>query len=127
MPIAARYHELRNRVVATVDDKLAEPVRLSFMKNGQTDPDRLQRQIDAMLRTGEEKPVGSDGGSDKTWRTKIAAGQAELRVDRAKYPDVDFEKGDAIRAMSRPGEPLFEVLSVNRRDHSRLIVRLGQK
>jgi len=126
MPVAARFHELRDRIVATVDEKFAEPVRLSFMKDGITDPDRAQRQIEAPLRTGDEKPASSDGGSDRKWKAKIVAGQAELRIDRTKYADLDLRKGDKVRAISRPGEPVFEVLSVNGRDHSRLIVRLGQ-
>ncbi|MFC5760527.1 hypothetical protein [Rhizobium sp. GCM10022189] len=126
MPIAARFHELRDRVVSAVDQVFAEPVRLSPMKAASADPDRAQVTIEAVLRTGEEKPTSTDGGSDRKWKAKIVAGQAELRIDRAKYPDVELKKGDKVRALSRPGDVVFEVLSVNGRDHTRLIVRLGQ-
>jgi hypothetical protein len=127
MPIAARFHELRNKVVSTVDDKFAEPVRLSFMKAAVLDPNRPQMQIDAVLRTGADKQVGIDGANDKGWRSKIAAGQAELRINRASYDGPAFARGDVVRALSRPGEPVFEVLYVNDRDHTRLIIGLGQK
>lgn len=127
MPVAARFHELRDRVVATVDMKFAEAVRLTFMKGAAPDPAKPQITIDAVLRTGNEKSASIASSNSRTWRSKIAAGQAELHIDRTVYPDIVLQKLDTVRAMARPGKPAFEVLSVNDRDHSRLIIGLGQK
>jgi hypothetical protein len=127
MPVAARFQELRDRVVATVDDKFAEPVRLSFMKKGMPDPDCEQIVIEALLRTGAGRDAKNDGSFGRTWRSRVAAGTAELHIDRTRYPDVRLNKGDSVRAISRKGEPVFEVLSSDERNHARLIVELGQK
>lgn len=127
MPVAARFHELRNRIVETVDLKFAEPVRLSPMKNGQTDPDRPQITIEGVLRTGASKGGSMEGGQGRGWRSRLQAGTAELHVDRAVFPDLSAKKGDALRAVSRAGEPAFEVLSIDDRNHSRYIIALGEK
>lgn len=127
MPVAARFHELRNRIVETVDLKFAEPVRLSPMKNGLTDPDRPQITIEGVLRTGASKGGSMEGGQGRGWRSRLQAGTAELHVDRAMYPELSAKKGDALRAVSRAGEPAFEVLSIDDRNHSRYIIALGEK
>jgi len=127
MPVAARFHELRDRVMASVDLKFAEPIRLSPMKDGVTDPLRPQVQFEAVLRTGPPKGGGMDGGSNKTWLARISAGKGELHIDRTTYLGPLPRKGDALRAVSRIGEPAFEVLFVNDRHHTRLILELGEK
>ena len=127
MPAAARFHELRDRIVDTVDLKFAEPVRLSFMKNGGSDPERPQITVEAILRTGGGKNSNIDGGAGKTWRARVAAGKAELHINRAIYDGPMPAKGDSVRATSRIGEPAFEVLSVDERNHTRLILELGEK
>lgn len=127
MPVAARFHELRNRVVETVDFKFAEPVRLSPMKNGKLDPDRPQVTIEAVLRTGASKSGGIEGGQGRSWRSRLQAGTAELHIDRSKYPDVVIRKSDGVRAITRSGESAFEVLAADDRNHVRLIISLGEK
>lgn len=127
MPVAARFHELRDRVVAGVDFTFAEPVRLAFQKNGKADPARPVREIEAVLRVGGGEVSSAAGRSSRSWHTKIAAGKAELHIDIAKYADLYFVKGDSIRAIARRGEPWFEVLRVDDRGDSRLILELGEK
>lgn len=123
----AGYHAIRDTVVGAVDDVFSEPVRLSFMANGVADPGRAQKTIQAVIRTGASKNTVLSGGQvSQTWRSRIAGGKAELHIDRARYPDVKIRKGDSIRAMSRPGQPVFEVLSVDDRNHVRLIAELGE-
>lgn len=122
----ARFHALRDRTVVTVDRTFAEPVKLFFLKNGVADPGRAAIQIEAPLRTGPRKGTDPSGGIVREWRSRIAAGRGEMRVDRAKYPSLVLRSGDKVQAISRPGEPLFEVLIVDDRDHSRLIVQLGE-
>jgi len=123
MPIAASFHSIRDRVVASVDAKLAEPVLLAFLQNGSADPDRVNQQVVAVLRTGEEK--ADDGRSSRDRNVRVSAGGGVLRIDRARYPDVVLKAGDKVRAIARAGEPWFEILTVDDRSHSRLIANLG--
>lgn len=128
MPIAADFHGLRDTVVASVDSKLAESIRLSPMKGAATDPKRPQVTIIAMLRTGATKGSGiATGAGAKSFRSRIAAGGAELHIDRTRYPDIVAVKGDVIRALSRSGQPAYEVMHVDDRNHARLILELGEK
>jgi hypothetical protein len=122
----ARFHALRDRVMAQVDRTFAEPVRLSFMRNGTPDPDRPMVEIEAPLRVGGGKETGVAGTMLHTWRTRIVAQRAELHMDRTKYPDVKLIKGDKVKALARPGEPWFEVLAVDDRGAARLVVQLGE-
>lgn len=124
--LTARFHSLRNRTLATNDAVHAEPVRLSFLKNGQPDPARPAVEIEAPLRVGGGKETSVTGGRDDVWRTKIAAGRAELHIDPVAYPDLKFAKGDKVRALARPGQPWFEVLAVDDRLSTRLVVQMGE-
>jgi len=122
----ARYHQLRDRALAAVDHVFAEPVRLSFLKDGAVDPSRSMVEIEAVLRVGGGKETMVSGGRDRDWRSRITAQRAELHIDRAKYPDIVSRRGDRIKALARPGEPWFEVLEVDDRGMSRLILQLGE-
>lgn len=127
MPIAANLHELHDQVVGDVDFRFAEPVKLSFLNDNAADPDRPATEIKAVLRVGGGKELTAGGRSSRAWRTKIAAGKAELHIDRATYSGPDIRKGDAVRALSRHGQPWFEVLRVDDRGDTRLVLELGEK
>ena len=75
--LTARFHALRDRALAAVDRTFAEPVRLSFLKNGAPDPARPMREIEAVLRVGGGKETSVSGGMDQNWRSRIQAGRAE--------------------------------------------------
>jgi len=125
----SRFQELRDRAAAAVDRVFAEPVRLSPMKAGKSDPDRAQHIFEAVLRTDvgdETSPTGSTASGSQEWRSKLIAGKAELHINRASYQGPSIEQQDKIRAMSRPGEPSFVVLYVDDRSHARLVLHLGE-
>lgn len=124
--LPARYHQLRDRALTAVDRVFAEPVRLSFLKDGAVDPTRPMVEIEAILRVGGGKETMVSGGRDRDWRSRITAQRAELHIDRAKYPNIVSRQGDRIKALARPGEPWFEVLGVDDRGLSRLILQLGE-
>lgn len=126
MPIKARYHDARNRVVAAVDNFRAEPVFLSFKKDGAQDPARPARQIEAILQVATSDEVMPSGGVDRDWRRRISVQQSELHVDRSAYPGLIVSKGDLVRAIARSGEPWFEVLAVDDRSEPRLVLKLGE-
>lgn len=125
MPVAARFHTLRDRVVAAVDKTFAEPVKLSFLKKEEVDPARPSVEIEAVLRVGGGEETGMNGGYGATWRTRLAAEKAELHIDRASYRGPLPERGDRVQALSRHGKPWFEVLRVDDRGEARLVLELG--
>lgn len=124
--MAARYQALRDRVVASVDRVFAEGVRLSFMKDGQPDPDRSMVEIEAPLRTGGGQETSVTGGLSQGWRGMIVAGKVELHIDMRAYPDLVVREGDKVRANDRPGKPWFEVLAIDDRDFTRVVLQLGE-
>ena len=125
--LSARYHALRDRVVASVDQVFAEPVLLKSNKGGAADDDRPAIEIEAVLRVGGGKETAASGNRiDAAWRTRISAQRAELHIDRTKYPDIKSVPGDEVRSLARPGEPWFEVLAVDDRGLSRLVLQLGE-
>ncbi len=126
MPVAARFHELRDKVLAGVDFVFAEPVRLSFFKSGVLDPSRPAIEIEAALRVGEGKTTSVDGGRAQSWRTRIVADKAQLHIDRAAYTGPQPKQGDKVKALSRAGEPWFEVADVDDRSHTRLVLNLNE-
>lgn len=126
MPITARFHELRDRVMGAVDDKFAEPVRLSFMRAGKTDPERAAVTIDAPLRGGEGKNTNAAVSGASSWRSRIMAGKAELHINRTLYTGPQPQTGDRVRALSRKGEPVYEVSGVDDRGYTRLVLQLTE-
>lgn len=126
MPVAARFHEIRDRVLAGVDRRFAEPVYVSFLDRGKVDPDRPALTVEGILRVGGGKQSRASNSSGESWRTQIAAGRAELHLDRAAYAGPGFQPGDRLRAISRASQPWFEVLGVEDRGESRLVLELGE-
>jgi len=122
----ARFHALRDRILAVVDDKFAEPVFLSFLKNGTVDPARQAMEIEAVLRVGGGKETAVEGGRSSDWRSRIQAQRAELSIDRAKYPGIVPRQGDKVKALARPGEPWFEILAIDDRSMTRLVLQMGE-
>lgn len=120
------FEGLRDRLTEAVDGVFAERIALIFMgKDGRSDPDRPNREIDAILRTHDQETRSLSGGKTQGWSSEIATTGAVLKVDRTKYPDIVFQKGDTVQATSRAGSPRFSVLNVDTRSHVRLIVTLG--
>ena len=126
MVTPARYHDLRDRTLAAVDQAHAEPVWLSFLKDEVVDPDRTACQIEAPLRTSAGEQAAVSGGRDRDWEMRQAGQKAFLAINRTTYPDIVIKRGDKVRALSRPGKPWFAVLFVDDRSHTRLIAHLGE-
>lgn len=128
MPVAARFHDLRDKVLAGVDHFFAEPVRLSFLTKagGPLDPARPSVEIEAVLRVGEGKSTSVAGSRDAGWRSRIVADKAQLHIDRTAYTGPQPKTGDKVRALSRHGQPWFEVADVDDRSHTRLVLNLNE-
>jgi len=123
---SARYHTLRDAVLSAVDHVHAEPVLIRYLKGGVADPARPAVEIEAVLRVGGGKETAVAGGQERSWRTRITAQRAELHIDPVAWPGIDARTGDEVRALARPGQPWFEVLAVDDRGSSRLVLQLGE-
>jgi hypothetical protein len=116
---------LREELTAEVDDVWAETVRHLPLDAGQADQARDVVEFEACIRTGEREPERMNFGRGNRARSGVMAAGGHLRIDRAAQPDIEVRKGDKFVALARPGEPVFEVLSVDDRSHLRLICELG--
>lgn len=125
MTIPARYHKHRDRVVSGVDKLLAEKVFIAYLKDGAKDPDRANVEIEAILRVGTNETKNLEGDSGDSWYTRISANKAELHIAANKFPENEILVGDKVRAITREGQPWFEVLAPATRGHSRFIYKLG--
>jgi len=124
MPIApARFHSLRDKTVRAVDTAFAELVRIAFKKDGKNDPDRTDIELEAPLRTTSKV---SPLGRASEWEGSVAASPATLHIDAATYDGPVIRKKDKVRALSRRGQPWFEVVYVDDRTHTRIIVHLSE-
>ena len=124
--MTANYQLIRERTTRAVDAVMAETVKQFPLKNEKADPSRQVCEFQAVLRTGGTRNNSMSGGVGRDWIVRIAAGKAQLHVDRVANPDVKIAVGDKIQAISRAGSPWFEVLELDDRGHSRLVVELGQ-
>lgn len=124
--VPARFHGLRDRMIAQVDRTFAGPIRLAFLKDGQVDPERAAAEIEAVFRSGNSANTNMTGGMAQRWSVRFDAAKAVLAIDRAKYPDIRLRVGDKVRVLSIPGQPWFEVLGVDDRSHTRLFAGLGE-
>lgn len=117
--------DLREDLMAAVDDVWAETIRVLPLASGQEDPNRERAEIIAVVRTGDRVAERMNFGRGQSAPSGIAAAGGYLRIDRIANPDIVLRKGDKIVALERPGEPAFEILSVDDRSHLRLICELG--
>lgn len=125
--IPARFHQLRDRAMRQVDRVFAEPVLLKFNKDGVSDPARPPMEIEAILRVGGGKEMAASGHrTDAAWRTRINAQRAELHIDPVAWPGVTATIGDEVRALARLGQPWFEVVGVDDRSITRIVLQLGE-
>lgn len=124
--LPSSFQQIRDRTVAAVDAVFAEPVKLSFFNDGEVDPARPAVEISAVLRVGGGKESSLAPGTSRAWRSKLAAGRAELHIDRSLYAGPAVKSGDRVRALARRGQPWFEVLRVDDRGDTRLVLELGE-
>ena len=118
----ANWRELEAKVDRTTGKLFGEAVRLSFLKNGAADPDRPLVDITTILHCG-----GDDSFSVGTgFRTRLAAGKAELVIDRSTYTGSMPRKDDKVRALDRSGQPWFAVATVSDRYSNLLVLSLNQ-
>lgn len=118
------FHAYRDKAIRAVDRVMAETVRLYPMRSGTADPGRDQAEFQAVARVGGEGSNGITGRED--WSSRISSGEATVHIDRAAYTGPAIRKGDRVRLMDRVGQPWFDVLTINDRQHGRLVLHLGE-
>lgn len=126
MPVGSGYSAIRAAVSRSVDKAFAEPVHFTPLRDGRADATREAMDISAVLRVGGGEEGSLSGSASGDWRSRLAAGRAELHVDRVQYPSLIVRIGDKVRAISRPGRPWFEVKRVDDRGDTRLVLALSE-
>lgn len=113
---------------AKVDQKIGatfgEEVRHLPQENGTTDPGRPIAVIRGVLHTPTPAGTINIGGGVVT---SMSASEGALVVERALYPDVVFRPLDRIVGIDLPGNPQWEVRTVNDRFSSIIVLVLNQK
>lgn len=117
---------VRERTTKINDQLFAEEIKLSFLVNGVVDKTRAQMIVKGILTINDELTKKADGGISGTWHVPIAAAPARLVIDRKAYPNIVIRHGDKVQAVSREGEPWFQVTSVKDRSKQRLYVYLSE-
>lgn len=124
---SARYHRARDKTLRAVDRVMSEPIEFFPQLKDAPDSSRDKVKIDAVLRVNIGRERGPTGGVSGSWNSKVEAGKSELSIDRVKYPNIVAKTGDRICALSRPGQPFFQVEHSNDRGETRLILELSEK
>jgi len=133
VPTAARYHAIRDRVVAAVDRSHAERVTVvpqgegTQYRRGGMDPEREAITIEGVLRIGSsDNDLGGEG--QNTWSSRLPAGKAMLAVDVKAWPaELGIRAGDIVRALTRLGEPEFTVEGADTKAINRVKFLLSAK
>lgn len=112
----AAWQDLEARLDGVVFGRFGEQVRLSFLKNGEVDPDRQAADLVGVLAVGSDEIERIPGRN-----VAVAAGFAKLILDGSTYAGPLVRAGDRVRANERAGQPWFEVRAVEDR-HSNLII-----
>ena len=64
---------------------------------------------------------------DGAFRSRLAAGEAELFLDRGSYDGPRLQPGDAVRAIDRNGEPVWEISAISDRYSNLIVAVLREK
>lgn len=121
------------RAVDRIERKAwGETVRLSFLISAtqSPDPERPQWEGRAILHAGGDDSRGVDAGGGSNYRTRLAAGEAELVLTRDEYdgpnPAVPNTRKVYVRALDRDGQPRWEVKGVSDRYSNLWVLSLTQ-
>ncbi|KAB1086484.1 hypothetical protein F4V91_08610 [Neorhizobium galegae] len=117
------WRTLEARVDGVIGVTFGEQVRHHPMKNGVADTGRTITLLNGVLHT--PSPEGTINIAAGLVSTMVSA-EAALVVERSKFPVIVFHKGDRIKGMDLPGQPFWEVKSVNDRYSSILVLALNQ-
>lgn len=116
--------DLREELMDEIDEEWAERIRLLPLSNMQPDPEREQTEFYAVLRTNDQTREDMNFDKGNVSRAAFMASGGMLRINPMAWPELELREGDKILALDRPDEPVFEIGSVDRRSHLRLVCLL---
>ena len=118
------WKQIEAVVDAAVCSAFGEQVRHSPMtSSGTADPSRPVQVIRGVLHTPAAAGAISLGNG---FMTTLSSSEGALVVERAAYPTIVFRAKDRIRGLDLPGQPLWEVKTVNDRFSSIWVLVLNQ-
>jgi hypothetical protein len=119
----ANWLKLTAMATRTADRLFGEPVRLSFLKGGQPDPERAIVDLRAQVHLpGETDVLPARGNSSFT--THLVGGAGLLIIQKAAF-DGDLRQGDKVRADARDGQPWFEILTVDAKGPGQIVAQIS--
>lgn len=118
------FGDLRDELHDNIDLIFSEAIIHFPLYKSQVDNRRQSAEFYGILRTGNLETEVIRLGRP-TANIQINASGGTLRISMVAYPDLKINKGDKIRAIDRRDKPMFEVMSVDAKSHSRLILELG--
>lgn len=107
----------------TADRLFGEPVRLSFFKGGQEDPERPVIDLRAQLHLPGESDV-LPARSNSSFTTHLVGGTGLMIIQKANFAG-ELRQGDKVRADAREGRPFFEILAVDAKDPSQIVAQIS--
>ncbi len=113
--------DLQAIVRGAVDDAFAERVSIVPHKDGRLDQSRPIIETKAILRVSGQRTKSLGEG----WNISLATSKNLLFLDARNLPDLVLRRLDKVKALDRPGQPFFEVLTVHQRGEMRILVELG--
>lgn len=106
------------------DELRALPRAVSQYNGNVADTARAEFDFVALLKVGTGDTPNLEGGIKSSWKVRLPAGKAEMRVDADVYPAIETLKpGDQIRAKNRD-DATFEIDRVDRNQRNRLVFQL---
>lgn len=120
----ANWQNLTAMATRTADRAFGEPVRLSFLKDGQVDPGRPPMDLPRVQLhlPGETDVVPSRSNSSFT--THVMGGTGLLIIQKAGFLG-ELRQGDKVRADRRTGQPWFEILAVDATGTDQIVAQLS--
>lgn len=110
------FERLARAARSTVERVHGEAIRISFMLDGRADPDRPRVTVRAILSTADPDLAQFRTALNSDRRNEFSSCAAVLVLERVTYTGPDLAKGDRVRALDRPGEPVWEVSGAPARD-----------
>lgn len=128
--MASPFDNLDRVAAVAVEGAFGEAVRLLPKREGKysaggTDPTRQPRECIAILTEdrGVQRMDGDGVGSN--WGGELQLGAIRVSLAKGAHADMPI-KGDHVQALSREGQPLFEVIRVAPDNASRIVLHCSR-
>jgi hypothetical protein len=118
---AARQPELDRVFAETIR---IMPMRAGGYAAGTPDPDRIERQIPAIITETPQRMRAAENSVGRDFDRMVVMADTVASIDQAKLAAGLPKAGDLVIAIDRPGIPRFEVTAVESDGLARVLLSL---